>query len=177
MIYPWLNLIVAMTEYDRGIGLYNSLPWPRITEDMLRFNKLTKNSIVIMGAGTFRSLDFRPLPDRHNIVLTSDRSAISTLPQFFCFDNLAFMDLGTILLMINRMQERKEPRGIWIIGGAKVYQEFIGYVDKMYITLVKQKFYCDRFFPEIDKAVWQLDTTEPGENKEILIEFQVWSRK
>lgn len=173
MIYPWLNLIVAMTQHEQGIGLYNSLPWPRITEDMLRFKRLTLGCSVIMGNKTFKSLG-TVLGERKNIVLTTDTKQL-TIPHTHeaCFVSSVNEALDEA---VARMTFPK-GNGSWVIGGSQVYREFLPYVSRMYITLVKQKFYCDRFFPLVDKAVWQLESSEPGENKEIPVEFQVWSRK
>ena len=64
--------IVAMSE-NRVIGINNSLPW-YLPEDLKRFKKLTTGCPVIMGRKTFESLPtkFRPLPDRRNIVISSN---------------------------------------------------------------------------------------------------------
>ena len=84
-----LKLIVAMCK-NNGIGIDNKIPW-RISEDMSYFskktsgdygvmiqnekqNETTKKNAVIMGRNTWESLPkkYKPLPNRFNIVLTSN---------------------------------------------------------------------------------------------------------
>ena len=56
------------------IGADGGLPW-HLPEDLALFRRLTTGSTVVMGRCTWESLPerFRPLPGRHNVVLTSDR--------------------------------------------------------------------------------------------------------
>ena len=56
-----------MTD-DGVIGIDGQLPW-RLPEDLRRFKTATLGKPVIMGRKTFESIG-RPLPQRHNIVLT-----------------------------------------------------------------------------------------------------------
>lgn len=78
-----ITAILAMTN-DGIIGKNNSLPWD-IPEDLKRFKELTTNQIVIMGRNTFFSLPekFRPLPNRRNIVFSSEKIAdVETVESF-----------------------------------------------------------------------------------------------
>jgi len=67
MAMPRVTLIVAMTD-DGVIGIDGQLPW-RLPEDLRRFKAATLGKPVVMGRKTFESIG-RPLPQRHNIVLT-----------------------------------------------------------------------------------------------------------
>ena len=53
------------------IGADGTLPW-HLPEDLARFKALTLGSTVVMGRATWESLPaaVRPLPGRHNVVLT-----------------------------------------------------------------------------------------------------------
>ena len=68
---PQVAIIVAMTK-DRvigtGNGLGNGLPW-HLPEDLQIFKHLTMGSAIIMGRKTHATIG-RPLPGRHNIVLS-----------------------------------------------------------------------------------------------------------
>ena len=68
---PKISIIAAM-DRNRVIGKDNKLPWS-MPEDMERFKKITEGKAVIMGRKTFESIG-RPLPNRHNIILTSDHN-------------------------------------------------------------------------------------------------------
>ena len=64
-----IAIIVAMSN-NQVIGVDNSLPW-HISEDLKRFKQLTTGYPIIMGRKTYDSIG-RPLPNRHNIVVTRD---------------------------------------------------------------------------------------------------------
>jgi hypothetical protein len=63
-----INIIAAMAA-NRVIGNNNQLPrdYP---EDLQHFKKLTSGHAIVMGRKTYLSIG-RPLPNRRNIVLTS----------------------------------------------------------------------------------------------------------
>ena len=72
------SLVVAMDE-ERGIGKQGTLAW-RLPADLKHFKEITtevkdmkKQNAVIMGRKTWESLPekFRPLPQRLNIVVTT----------------------------------------------------------------------------------------------------------
>ena len=65
------KIIVAATK-KFGIGLNNKLPW-RIPEDLKHFSKTTigkGNNAIIMGRKTWESIGSKPLPKRHNIIIS-----------------------------------------------------------------------------------------------------------
>ena len=64
-----IAITVAMSN-NQVIGVDNSLPW-HISEDLKRFKQLTTGYPIIMGRKTYQSIG-RPLPNRHNIVVTRD---------------------------------------------------------------------------------------------------------
>lgn len=70
-----LNLIVAMCNSNRGIGINGEIPW-RLPKDMKHFANVTtftkdpkKINAVIMGRLTWQSIpkQFRPMPNRLNV--------------------------------------------------------------------------------------------------------------
>ena len=69
-----LSLIAVVGE-NRAIGKAQRLLW-QLPEDMRHFRALTLGKPVIMGRKTWESLPaaFRPLPGRHNIVVTRNRA-------------------------------------------------------------------------------------------------------
>jgi dihydrofolate reductase len=76
---PNFAIVVAATQ-SRGIGYKGSLPW-KLPGETAHFKKLTtqtvdptKQNCVIMGRKTWFSIPerFRPLPNRRNIVITSN---------------------------------------------------------------------------------------------------------
>lgn len=63
--------IIAAVARNGVIGKDNQLLW-HLPEDMRHFRETTRGKPVIMGRKTWESLPdaFRPLPGRHNIVIS-----------------------------------------------------------------------------------------------------------
>lgn len=51
-----------------AFGLNDTLPWGRIQQDMINFRNRTSNTVMIMGAKTWQSLN-APLPGRRSVVV------------------------------------------------------------------------------------------------------------
>lgn len=68
---PTIILIAAMAEENRVIGNRGKLPWD-LPEDLQNFKRLTTGRTIVMGRKTYESIG-RPLPNRRNIVLSSQK--------------------------------------------------------------------------------------------------------
>ncbi len=99
------------------IGRNNAIPW-RLPEDQARFKELTMGQTVVMGRLTWESLPakVRPLPGRHNVVVTRDRD--------YRADGA---DVVT---------ELPASRDIWVIGGAQLYALALPLADRCEVTEV-----------------------------------------
>ena len=111
--------IIVATDVNGGIGLFKddkySIPWKN-SIDMQYFKdttscKLGKNA-VIMGRNTYESLPVKKLPDRTNIVLTSNPSLINC-PDVICESSL---DSALNYCASNKLKP-------FVIGGSKLYEE------------------------------------------------------
>ena len=127
-----IHLIWAQDQ-NGGIGIDGKLPW-HISADLKNFKKLTLDSTVLMGRNTWESLLVQPLPKRRNVVLSSrgiaDVECYTSVEE--CIEKLDADDI----------------RLLFIIGGSKVYHNFIHRADELHITLV-DKFTegIDTYFP------------------------------
>lgn len=131
-----INAIVAV-DNKWGIGKNGDMPWPKLSEDLKRFKKLTSNSLVLMGKNTWLSLPKKPLPDRDNIVISR------TLDEDF-----AIKMEGEAKNIITKLKSITE-KDIWIIGGADIYQQFLPFCHSVHITKIHGNYDCDTRFPEI----------------------------
>lgn len=137
-----MTLILVM-DNDNAIGVNGGLLC-RLPEDMKRFRKTTKGSVVIMGRKTYESFPKRPLPDRDNLVLTRSGKAIEGAETF--------SDIESVL---KRVKKSKKP--VFVIGGAEIYRQFAPMCDEALITRVYESFGGDAFFEEIERdSAWQL---------------------
>lgn len=129
---------------DRVIGNNNQLPW-RIPEDLKLFKQITEGNTVIMGRKTYESIPekFRPLPNRNNIVITSQQKSHSVTE--FC---------NSIEQALEKAKEYLKP--IFIIGGSSIYKEFLNLADHLHISHIKHPHEGNIFFPEVDWNQWEV---------------------
>ena len=115
-----IHLIWAQDQ-NGGIGIDGKLPW-HISDDLKNFKKLTLGATVLMGRNTWESLPVQPLPERRNIVLSSREIA-----DVECYTSL------------EECIEKLDADGIqvlFVIGGSKVYRNFIHRADELHICLL-----------------------------------------
>jgi dihydrofolate reductase len=127
-----IHLIWAQDE-NGGIGKDGNLPW-HISEDLKNFKRLTSGSTILMGRHTWESLPIKPLPKRKNIVLTSQN-----FEDVECFSS------------VEECIEKLDAQGtsiLFVIGGSKVYRNFVHRADELHITLVDRNTEgIDTYFP------------------------------
>ena len=165
MIY---KIICAMCN-QRGIGKDGKLPW-KIKEDLNFFSKLTKGNkknAVVMGKNTWNSLK-NHLPERDNLIISTSLSIDETR------DNNIVKTFQSID-EVNSFCDNKDYDDVWVIGGGKIYKQFIDkdLCDQCIITFVNNNYDCDTFFPVLDNK-WKISSIMPMETEQ---EFsvQVWN--
>lgn len=142
-----LNAIVAIAN-NNVIGRNNKLPW-HLPDDLHRFQKITFGKTIIMGSNTFKSVGI--LPYRKTIVLTHEN-----VPGYS--EEITF--INNIDKIDSYMYSDQE---YFVIGGAQIYEIFLPYVQKLYVTRIYEDFAGDTFFPDIKYSEWQLISEEKGE--------------
>lgn len=146
--YKMIALIVAYSK-NKVIGKNGIIPW-KIKGEQKRFKELTTNNVVIMGRKSYEEIG-RPLPNRLTIVI----SRTMQLDEENCL----------VVNSLNEALKIAENKNIYISGGARLYEEAINIVDKMYITQIEQYIEGDTLFPEFDENQWevQIDAEFAGE--------------
>jgi dihydrofolate reductase len=129
--------MIAAIDNTMGIGKCGYIPW-NISQDLVNFKNLTEGYTVIMGRKTYYSIPprFRPLKNRHNIV-------ISDSPHLYRDNFASFMTMGEVE---NYLDENTEDK-IFIIGGENIYKHFLYRCDTLYLTEINKNYDCDTFFP------------------------------
>lgn len=147
------SIIVAASK-NLGIGYEGKLPW-KLKGDMNYFKKITTDNIVIMGRKTYESIPdkFRPLPNRINIILSSNPNLRNELKLP---DSVQITHSLESALLLAQTYKNK----IFIIGGEKVYNEAINspLCNRIYLTNIENEFVVDTYFPEISNK-YKLTTT------------------
>lgn len=132
-----INCLVAV-ERGQGIGFEGQMPWPHLKGDMSWFKNITSGQVVIMGSTTWKSLNYKPLPNRVNVVLSRTHN--------YSGPNAAdhtFSDPDTALVFCANEYPDKE---IFIIGGSVVYKTYLDIIDRFYVTEIDESYQCDTFF-------------------------------
>ncbi|SHF21927.1 dihydrofolate reductase [Tissierella praeacuta DSM 18095] len=120
-----MNLIAAVDECW-AIGQNNELLY-NIPLDKAFFKQKTIEKTVIMGKNTYLSLpNSKPLPNRKNIILST------TLQNVGCVCCKSMEETKSTVKNIDTDE-------IFIIGGEKVYNEFLPYCGFAYITKILKK--------------------------------------
>ena len=142
---PTVSIIVAMTS-ERVIGNQQGLPW-HLPEDLQLFKRKTLGKTIIMGRKTHQSIG-RPLPGRHNIVLSR---ATET-----------FAGVQVCSSLIEGLAEAaRYGQPIFMIGGAKLYEKALPVASELHISWVEENVEGDIFFPTFDINDWRvLSVTE-----------------
>ncbi len=138
-----LGLIVAAST-NGVIGKDNSLLW-HLPNDFKFFKSVTTGHAIIMGRKTFESIG-KPLPNRVNIVVSSDFSAPGIL---------VFASLDEAIA--EAFNHDSHP---FIIGGANIYKQAYSKVDKIYHTEVDVELEGDAFFTYPDSTEWTCNFEE-----------------
>lgn len=141
-----INIIAAVAR-NSGIGFQNKLLfW--LPNDLKRFKALTTGNTIIMGRKTFESLPKGALPNRRNIVLSSN-------PATLCPGAELFPTLEAAL------QSCRSDEQIYIIGGASVYRQAMPIADRLCLTEIDAEApQADVFFPTVDSDVWHEKSRE-----------------
>ena len=137
-----ISLIAALAQ-NRAIGKNGQLLW-HLPEDMRHFRETTRGKPVIMGRKTWESLpdSFRPLPGRHNIVVSR---------------NPAYQAPGATLVssLEDAIREAGEAVEVFVIGGAELYRQALPVAARLYLTEIAQDFAGDAFFPDVPPEDWE----------------------
>lgn len=128
-----LVAIVAMSA-NRVIGREGKLPW-HYPEDLKFFKRTTFGHPILMGRATFDSIG-KPLPGRQNIVLSR---------------TMAPRDGVTVIRDASELQSVCEPgETIFVIGGARVFEELLPQCEALYLTHITKNHEGDVLLPPFE---------------------------
>lgn len=126
------------------IGESNTLIW-NIPEELAYFKSTTKDSIVIMGNNTFKSINNKPLKDRINIIISNSLDSKDS-------DNLYIRNDVSQALELAQYLGFKDQKNIFIMGGESIYEQTFDSIDKVYISVIHHNYMHDPILK--DKSVF-----------------------
>lgn len=132
-------VIVAALSRNRVIGKDNQLPWD-IPADKEHLYALIRHKAVLMGRKTYESIS-HPLPNCRNLILSHDPS-------------LSIVGCEVYATIEAALEAAKDEPELVILGGEKIYADFLPRAEIMYLTLIEHEFVGDTFFPEWNSDEW-----------------------
>jgi len=136
-----IKSIIVAESINHVIGNQGKLPW-HMPADMKHFRNITMGHHVIMGRKTFESIP-HGLPGRKLIVLSQQANYhaenTTVVPNF----ESAF-----------QIAQQAHATEVFIAGGAAIYQEALGWADKIYLTRIEAEIAGDAFFPALNERDW-----------------------
>ncbi|ABV86184.1 type 3 dihydrofolate reductase [Shewanella pealeana] len=143
-----IAMIAAMAN-NRVIGKDNQMPW-HLPEDLRHFKAMTLGKPVVMGRKTYESIG-RPLPGRHNIVISRQDSLV--------IDGVT---------RVSSFEEAKIAAGdcdeLVVMGGGQLYEMLLSQADILYLTEINLTVEGDTYFPEWDNGSWQEVSRDVAKN-------------
>ena len=147
-----MEAIVAVYS-DWGIGAHGTQPVV-VRADRKHFRAVTGASAVIVGRKTLA--DFpggRPLPGRHNIVLTRQD-----------------IDIPGAEVVHSAAEAAAAAEGhgrCFVIGGASVYRQLFPWLTRVYVTKIEALPISDSFFPDLDASEgWHITEDGPWQDED-----------
>lgn len=158
---------IVNVDNNWGIGIGNELLNP-ISPDLKFFKEKTTGNVVVMGRSTFLSFPGqKALPNRVNIVLTTDKS-------WSAQDVIVCHSLEELFEQLKRY----DTDTVFVIGGSSVYDQLLPYCDTAYVTKVDNSKPADKFFPNLDSmSDWELEYEgEKQDFKDIKFKFTTYKK-
>lgn len=158
---------IVNADINWAIGMGDSLI-NHIPADMKFFKEKTTGNVVVMGRSTFLTFPGqKALPNRVNIVLTTDKSwSVPDVITCHSTDEL-FEQL-----------KRYDSDTVYVIGGSSVYEQLLPYCDTAYVTKVDSSKPADKYFPNLDEMPeWKIVSEgEKQEHKDVTFRFVTYSK-
>ena len=142
------SLILAST-LNGGIGINGRIPW-NLKDEIDIFRQITTNvncyikkNAIIMGYETWKSLPYKPLKNRINIILTSKKDVIQESDNIKTFDDFD----KALEFCENNVYIDK----VFIIGGSSLYNlclnnaKYFNQIDKIHLSVIYKKYKCDTY--------------------------------
>ena len=139
------SIILACNLNGGGIGYNNYIPWS-IKSELNLFRSITtgyspfKKNAIIMGKKTWDSLPIKPLKNRLNIVITTDK-------KFINYDNvISFNNLDDAF---NYCECNTDINDVFVIGGKSLYdlclnnEKYSKNIKYIYLSIIYKYYFTN----------------------------------
>jgi dihydrofolate reductase len=150
------------------------MPW-HVPEDLTHFREVTSGCPVVMGRRTWESLPprFRPLPGRHNIVVTRQT-------QWAAQGAEVAASLPQALERARAVAAAAGARQVCVLGGGEVYAQALPLADGLELTLIDRDFEGTTRFPQVSDQLFEIIRSQrlrAAAPNDFDLEFVTWRRR
>jgi len=134
-------IIIAAMGGNRVIGSGEGMPW-NVPDEFRQFLGYVRDQTVIMGRRSWEIFGSH-LTSEHNVVVSRSAPEIGG---------------ATVVDSIDSAIETARGFGktVYCAGGAQIYAQTLPRAERLYLSVIKGEFDGDAFFPEFDRAEWEL---------------------
>lgn len=171
-----ITLVMAKSS-NNVVGNQNKLPW-HIPSELKLFSEFTRGHTVLMGRITYESLpkSFRPLPNRINVVISSDPASFLQKHNPNGLLNLhCFSDLDNYLRWFS---DCRIGQKLMVIGGKTIYEQAFPFCNALRITTIHRPYPGDIFAPMLDLSCFKGIASEFHTDPDARTSFSIntWER-
>lgn len=152
-----------------GIGFNNTIPWKSGIGSEY-FNVLTigrGNNAVVMGYKTFKSMNYRPFPNRRNYIMTRFPDIVAES----CGSDVIFeANIENILMLDSIFDE------VFVIGGETMFTLFEPFYLEIYVIMIHKYTQVDSFF-SVDLKKYEKHCIKELIENTNLLSFLLYTRK
>lgn len=165
-------MIAAVAAVDRNFAIGNAGKMLiALPGDLKMFRELTSGHTVIMGRKTFDALPAGALPNRRNIVISSQ-----TMGKSFSVSGEKGEYLLSSMENVREMLKNNADETLFVIGGGVIYRELLPLCERVYLTHIDKAFEpADTYFPPMDDFV-MTNCSETMEENGVKYRFCVYER-
>lgn len=157
-----INIIAAIGE-NNELGKNNDLIW-KLKKDMKFFKEITMGNPIVMGRKTYESLP-KVLPGRKNIVISTNEIKNNEIELYKSIKEF----------LINY---KNYEGNVFIIGGASIYEQFIDFASKLYLTeIAAQDASATVYFPKFNKQNFDQEIILENEENGVKFKHVLYKRK
>lgn len=152
-------VVIAAVAKNAVYGEADKMLW-HLPEDFKQFKEKTTGNTVVMGRGTWESLPlkFRPLPNRHNMVVTNT-------PGYVAIG-------ATISRSIEQAIADALTEKVFCIGGASIWYHAMHFADEAFISVVGGDYSITPGVTHLAKELLAIEAKWPNLRLDSVAKFQ-----
>lgn len=142
-----VNIIVAVDEHG-GFGKEGKIPW-HFRDDFKHFQQITEKASCIMGRRTYEDMFEMRISRKKNkdTNLVKFEEILPGRESFVISSKMKDASGAQVVPRLRTAVELSTRKNIFILGGERLFSEALVWTQKIYMTIVKGDYKCDRFFP------------------------------